>query len=93
MGHNRIRAVLLAIILTAVFALIYVGLEVKSVQLGYKLKHKERALDTLRDENQTLKVNLTALESPVYLEKALASNSGADITPADFKVVRIKAKY
>ena len=91
METGRVGLILLAIVFTTTLALVYVGLEVKSVQLGYQVKSNEGELERLQDENQTLKVNLTALESPGYLEKVLIGHPAVVKTPADFQVIRVKS--
>ena len=70
-------------------ALVYVHQQVELVKLSYEIDCKEKKLKEMLDRKGTLRYNISNLESPSRLEKALLARKVSVSYPKKGQVIRL----
>lgn len=80
------RFLLIAALITAM-ALGYVHQQVELLRINYSINRNKDNLSVLLDQNSTLVYNVVSLQSPFYLEQALAAKKVSIEMPSRWHTV------
>ena len=87
----RLKNIAICAVITTSISLAYVCQQVEIVKLSYGLRDKEKCLNQMIDQNQSLLYNNMSLKSPQYLASMLKQNK-MDLSfpePAAVATVRV----
>lgn len=85
------KKALIAIITVTLFSGIYVYQNARLLEYSYSINSSRKSLSLLIDRNRALRYNISRLESPARLERAIMANQETQVyMPLDCYSVKVK---